>query len=349
MVIKCSMCNANITVEEGEKMVTCEFCGTVQMMPEMPGESATKRGYMYLEEGNWEKAKEHFDRALDENAEYSDAYLGKVLIATKVKTKQEFFDMDNIKNLDEVLRNIKYYPYYKNAIRFANDRMEANLEKFRENVYDIAYNKAKTHMEDKDYYSAIGWFKWIEEYKDTANLMVECEKALRFGVDEDIYQEALDYMGKKAYINAMALFEKLKGYQKSEELIVECKYLYAKEKMQAEDYMDAIELFKEIEGYEDSSALIERCEEIVTGRRYEYAMSHFENGTTVEGVNIAKEVFEKLAGYKDSENMIKMCDDKIADIVKSIQRKKKRDKLLNDIVIFVLSLVILAVIAALLM
>ena len=331
MVIKCDMCNANIIVEEGERLATCQFCGAVNMLPELPGENSAKRGYLYLEEGNWEAAKEQFNKALDENAECSDAYLGKVLVATKVKSKQEFFDMENVENLEEILRNIKYYPHYKNAIRFANGKKQSNLEKFRENVYNMVYDKAKSHIEAKDYYSAMGWLKWIEEYKDSAELIVECDKAARCGVEADMYKEALGYMDKKAYKNAEALFEKLKDYEESKQLALECKYKYAKEKMKAEDYVDAIKLFKEIAEYDDVPDLIKRCEDIVTERRYSYAMGVFDSAVTTEDVSRAKEVFEKLADYKDSRDMLLKCDEKTADIIKEDLKRAKSRRIRNKV------------------
>lgn len=49
-----------------------------------PQSALTERGMLFLEDGDWEKANEYFERALDENPKDGGAYLGKVLAAERV-------------------------------------------------------------------------------------------------------------------------------------------------------------------------------------------------------------------------------------------------------------------------
>ncbi len=321
ITLKCSMCNANLTVDEGEKIVTCEFCGATQVLADKKGENSVKRGYLSLEVGYFQEANDYFDEALDENAESSEAYLGKVLVAMETRTKEDFFDLSKISDLESLLRNLKYELNYKKAVRFAHPELQEKLTGFRNDVYEQTYNKASALMNDGDYYNAIGWFKWIEEYKDTANLLVNCEISAKNEEQENDYEKAVEYMDKQAYSNAIGLFQDLKDYRDSAELVNECKYRRAKDYKKSEEYMDAIEIFKEIIDYKDSRYMLNNCENVVKERKYLYAKEKLENATTDVSVEKAKKIFEELQGYKESTNLIKECQKEIAYINAKLKMK----------------------------
>lgn len=51
-----------------------------------------KRGYMALEDSDWEKADDFFEQALNQNAECAEAYMGKALVANRATNLQNFMD-----------------------------------------------------------------------------------------------------------------------------------------------------------------------------------------------------------------------------------------------------------------
>jgi hypothetical protein len=57
---------------------------------DMKTAAAVKRGNMALEDGDWEKADEHFEQALTLDAECAEAYVGKVLVGSKCHTLDEY-------------------------------------------------------------------------------------------------------------------------------------------------------------------------------------------------------------------------------------------------------------------
>ena len=111
-----------------------------------------KRGYILLKDGDFTKADDCFERALDANPENSRAYVGKMLCEYKVNT------FEDLKNLDI---RIDGNNYYKKAIQYADtdyrrrlvgmqsylteklDQKEAEERKRRE---DEAAQKAKQLM-----------------------------------------------------------------------------------------------------------------------------------------------------------------------------------------------------------
>lgn len=90
-----------------------------------PTGALTKRGYFFLEDGNFKSADEYFDKALDENPEDSKAYAGKVLAALRL---QDVTEIDN--------NFVKLYEdkNFERAIRFADGADKAQLEDVKENA-----------------------------------------------------------------------------------------------------------------------------------------------------------------------------------------------------------------------
>ena len=76
------------------------------------------RGFMALEDGEWEKADGFFEQALNFDAKIAEAYLGKLMAELKVTEKEKLSDceqpFDNINN-------------YQKAIRFGDEALVASL------------------------------------------------------------------------------------------------------------------------------------------------------------------------------------------------------------------------------
>ncbi len=313
VVFKCKMCNANLNIDEGVKTVTCEFCGTTQIIEKRyPGENFVKRGYVFLEEGDFKSAKEYFGRALDENAEAYEAYLGKVMVETEIKTVEEFFDLDKITDIEEFLKNIKYSSDYKNAVRFACDEEKVKLEKYKASIYKRAYDSAYDYMQVQDYEKAMSLLKRAYEYEGAPELLEKCEALAKACELEEKYEKALEYMNKSAYKNALNLFEELDDYKDSLQLFKECDYRCGEAHMKSEDYLDAIRVFKRIIEYKDAKELLEICENIVFERRYNYAKEYLEKSGNARSVEEAKKIFAEMTEYKDCQELINVCDKELA-------------------------------------
>jgi tetratricopeptide (TPR) repeat protein len=89
----CLKCGKKIL--ESDKF--CPYCGTSQRKKVIidtnsSAESLIKRGFLYAEDGDFESAKDYFDRALDQAPENAEAYLGKLLIQKKKHSKEELYD-----------------------------------------------------------------------------------------------------------------------------------------------------------------------------------------------------------------------------------------------------------------
>ena len=93
----------------------------------------TKRGYLYLEDKDYSKAVEYFEKALDENPEDGSAYLGAIL------TKFRIQSLDELEALPIALDSV---PYYVKAVRFSSGAQQARLQSILEdNKKKVANNR----------------------------------------------------------------------------------------------------------------------------------------------------------------------------------------------------------------
>lgn len=88
-----------------------------------PTGALTKRGFFFLEDGDFKSADEYFDRALDENPEDSKAYVGKVLAA---------LHMSDVSEIDDNFVKLYEDKNFERAIRFANSADKAHLKEIKE-------------------------------------------------------------------------------------------------------------------------------------------------------------------------------------------------------------------------
>ena len=83
------------------------------------------RGQFALDDGDWKKADEYFERALDENPEDSKAYVGKVLVR---------YQLSSIEQLKNSSINLDDSKDFDRAIRFASENEKVELIQIKENI-----------------------------------------------------------------------------------------------------------------------------------------------------------------------------------------------------------------------
>lgn len=135
-------------------------------------ENILKRAYLFLEDKDWEKAYEYAEKALDIDAELSDAYIVKLLVDNQAMS------IDDLKNTDNIISENKNY---KKALRFNNTDKTESLIKINDYITEKNINKEKQRIYERglwyanqnDYETAIKYFKTIRDYKDSKNKIKE--------------------------------------------------------------------------------------------------------------------------------------------------------------------------------
>lgn len=78
-----------------------------------------KRGFLALEDGEWEKADEFFEQALNQNAEDAQAYLGKLMAELKIDKQDE---------LKDCVIDFENNPTFKKVISYADEKLLSRMK-----------------------------------------------------------------------------------------------------------------------------------------------------------------------------------------------------------------------------
>ena len=121
-------------------------------------ETLMKRGYLYLEDHDWENAKLYFDKSLDADPENSKAYVGMLLSELHID-REEMIVQSPISFAENV--------NYQKALRFAEEGYKPILEKYNfENILYRGEAIAQNATTEKDFLQAVKIFESAGNYKN---------------------------------------------------------------------------------------------------------------------------------------------------------------------------------------
>ena len=138
-------------------------------------QSLLKRAYTFLESGESGRAKEYFEKVLDNNAECAEAYLGELLLELGLKKEEE---LCSSKTQFTDKRN------YQLAIKYAKvsqkEKYEQYAEKNLEYRKEILYARGVAFLKKGEYQKALEDFssELLNGYKDSAEKAEECKKKI---------------------------------------------------------------------------------------------------------------------------------------------------------------------------
>ena len=291
-----------ITKDEPKNAVVKET--VVTTAPQINVAPLLKRIALFLEDGEWDRADDYCEQVLNQEPECAQAYVYKLMAELGVKKQFALKDcaepFDNLNN-------------YQKAIRFANDKLKAELVDYIEYIkkrnekayFEDIYGKAKNRMNsassEHEYKAAAQFFETISEYLDSAELAKEC-------------------------------------YEKAEETRLSSIYKQAKAQMAAaEDDFEckgAAKLFETISEYLDSAELAQKCyakaENLRLSGIYNKARTIMSQARTEATYKKAASLFGAISEYLDSAEMADVCL-KRAELARI---KAERDIKRNKIIVF---------------
>lgn len=250
-----------------------------------------RRMHLFLEDGEFEKGDEYAEKVLDIAPECAEAYVGKLLASLKIKKPE---------NLKRCARPFDENPFYKKALRFADEALKSTLTAIIAHINErneaarlsLAYDEAtaamRTAKTETAYRSAARLFAALGAYKDAAALEAECLA----GAERARVTKALAEAAKRAAALAVA-----------------------KEAMEAAvteaDYLRAAKLFSALGAYKDAPALAEQCvaeakriteeeHQRVLDRAYDEASAAMDAAKTEADYLGAASLFSALGAHKDA-------------------------------------------------
>jgi len=243
-----------------------------------------KRAFMFLEDGEWDRADEFCEQVLNIDPECTEAYLGKLMAELRCK-KQE--DLQNCAQPFDGRNN------YQKAIRFGDNKLKEALAGYidrintrneytrLDTIYATALQKLTDARSPEEFTAAAKLFRQISGHKDADELAAMCADLAEERRKERIYYHGKDLMEQKSFQDAASEFQKIPGFKDADALAAQCPELeeewrkesiytkakavitrkYSSEKENAEEYVEAISLFRQIPGYKDADELISSCEQ----------------------------------------------------------------------------------------
>lgn len=193
-------------------------------------QAMTKRGLLFVETEDYEKADLFFEKALDENPEDAYAYIGKLLME---------FKLHKISELGSLMVPFWLNRNYELAIRFADDDFKQKLygyvDSVNENIkqkeqqkIDVKYGIVIKHLEVansiEDYENVIEELKKIGvDVKDVNDRITFCESNIleikySKAIEDMIFVENLDSPTEYDYSRVADVFSILGNYKDSAEL-----------------------------------------------------------------------------------------------------------------------------------
>ncbi len=263
-------------------------------------EALLKRVKIFLSEGDFQKADEYCEKALDVDAEEPEIYFYKLMVETKCKNETDLIKY-RVKPLDS-------YNSYIKAMKYSSDKQKEKLNNLiNENIY---YN-ANVLFGLEDYGQALQLFEKNINFKDSNDKIEACK--------ERLYNKGIHSMESSLYDNAIKIFNEIIEYKDSRNKIEECyekiaygKYSEACMKMQANKYMDAIKIFNEIIEYKDSKNKIEECNYNKNKKLYENGLNELKNKNYAAALNCFY-LIPNFQNFQNSAEIIKLCTDSIKE------------------------------------
>lgn len=270
-----------------------------------------KRGNMALEDGEFDKADEFFEQALNQNAECGEAYLGKKLAKERCSSIDDYIKKCTTfpqKKLIQIETEVdaKWKKYIGDCISGLQNGSDISSRGIEEIIYSI-YDKNTWMLIvllEKQY-------KKVKYDMETDKLI---KRALQYGDSrlqlsvKQCFEKELSYLDKKLlqekdkekeYLNQIN--NKLQTQKKEfeEKYQLACRYFDNKE------YNSGIKIFEEIIYYKDSKRKIEQIKEIEQKQQlYQDACDCINDGKLI----FAIEFFKMAGDYKDSKQQIEQIE-----------------------------------------
>ena len=191
-------------------------------------EPLLKRVFMFLEDGEWEKADSFCEQVLNQAPENAQAYIGKLMAELQVSRQD---DLANCERPFETNNN------YQKALRFGDEKTKTILNGYIDRINERnenkrlteIYNAASAAMNAADSESKLlavsRTFNSISGFRDSSLLAQKCIERAEVCRKNGVYANAINRMNENTvsgYEAAIGIFNTISGWRDSYDKIVTC-------------------------------------------------------------------------------------------------------------------------------
>ena len=199
-------------------------------------QSLLGRAFMALEDGEWEKADDFCEQALNQDFQNARAYMGKLMAELKIRKEGD---------LQYQSQPIERSGNYAKALRFADEKLQATLKDYNEAIKERneqnrlqgQYNEAMQALGAArtvaDVQAVKSRLSAIASYKETAKGLKACEDKIE-SINSAAYTNANNLMKQWQYVQAAAAFRALGNYRDCQTVAKKCDEL-EKQRLAEED------------------------------------------------------------------------------------------------------------------
>lgn len=210
-----------------------------------------KRAFMFLEDGEWNRADDFCEQVLNQDPENAQAYLGKLMAKLHVRHQED------LPNCEKPFNNSSNY---QKAVRFGGEKLAGVLSGYIDHInernentrltgiYNNAVSTMKSANSETSYKSAAATFKTIPGFKDADSLAEQCLERAEVCRKDAVYASARSQMTGNAvsgYEAAIKTFSTISGWKDADEQIYACQRKI--EEIKAKEEADRIERERQAE------------------------------------------------------------------------------------------------------
>ena len=188
------------------------------------GAALLDRAFMALEDGEWAKADDFCEKALNIDARNARAYIGKLMAELKVRKESD---------LQYQSQPIERSGNYVKALRFADEKLQATLKGYNEAIKERneqnrqqgQYNEAMQALNAArtvaDVQAVKSRLSAIASYKETTKGLKACDDKIE-SINSAAYTSANNLMKQKQYVQAAAAFRAIGNYRDCQSVAKKC-------------------------------------------------------------------------------------------------------------------------------
>ena len=210
-----------------------------------------KRAFMFLEDGEWNRADDFCEQVLNQEPENAQAYLGKLMAELHVRRQED------LPNCEQPFDNSNNY---QKAVRFGGDKISGMLSGYIDHInernentrltgiYNNAAAAMKSASSESSYKAAAATFKTIPGFKDADSLAEQCLERAEVCRKDAVYASARSQMTANAvsgYEAAIKAFSTISEWMDADEQIYVCQRKI--EEIKAKEEADRLERERQAE------------------------------------------------------------------------------------------------------
>lgn len=188
-----------------------------------------ERGFMFLEDEEWDRADEFFEKVLNKDPKNARAYLGKLLADLEVSSFEKLSEFHTTFSDSNFYEKIMRFADsdLKERVKNSNNIIARRVEDARKKaLYEDALEIMQTATTEDMFENAGYMFVEVKDYADAKEKSEECFLRAEDARKDEILFRAKDSMyGNDTinYLTAIELLKEIPGWKDSDEIILKCK------------------------------------------------------------------------------------------------------------------------------